>query len=111
MTLQKTKLTKLPSKNLEIDFRIIFGYCLYVRRKSIRWSRNFAYVVGLLTTDGSLSKDGRHISLVSKDLEQLTNFAKILNLNNKISPHTSSYNPFGSYYHIQFGDVTLYIDS
>jgi len=30
------------------------------------WSADFAYAVGLLTTDGSLSIDGRHINLTSK---------------------------------------------
>jgi hypothetical protein len=79
-----------------------------VKRKKIIWSRNLAYVVGLITTDGCLSKDGRHIAFVSKDLEQIINFCKILKLTNKISPHKSSYNPKGSYYHIQFGNVSLY---
>lgn len=72
------------------------------------WSANLAYAIGLITTDGCLSKDGRHIILVSKDIDQLQNFAKVLNLNNKISPHTSSYGSVGNYYHIQFGNVKLY---
>jgi len=48
------------------------------------WSNNLAYAVGLIATDGSLSKDGRHINLTSKDLGQIQNFAKILNLKNRI---------------------------
>jgi len=74
----------------------------------LRWNSNFAYAIGLITTDGSLSKDRRHIILVSKDLEQLENFAKCLKLKNKISPHLSSYNPKGYYYHIQFSNIKLY---
>ena len=79
-----------------------------VRRKRYRWSANLAYAIGLIATDGSLSKDGRHIDLTSKDLEQLQNFAKILSLNNKISSKSSSYNPQGLYWHIAFGNVIFY---
>jgi hypothetical protein len=67
-----------------------------------------AYAIGLITTDGNLSNDGRHIILVSKDIEQLQNFAGCLKLKNKISTHSSTYNPLGEYYHIQFGSVKLY---
>lgn len=74
----------------------------------MRWTANLAYAIGLITTDGNLSKDGRHIVLVSKDIEQLENFAKCLNLKNKISTHTSGYNRQGNYHHIQFGNVKLY---
>gem|GEM_PF-6676481 len=35
----------------------------------IQWSPEFAYVIGLLTTDGNLSPDGRHINFTSKDRE------------------------------------------
>lgn len=76
--------------------------------KKIRWSRKLAYAVGLITTDGSLSKDSRHIALVSKDIEQLRSFSKILQLKNKISPHISTYKPNNEYFHIQFGNVRLY---
>ena len=47
-------------------------------KTKIKWSANFAYAIGLLTTDGNLSKDKRHISLTSKDLEQIENFQKAL---------------------------------
>lgn len=74
----------------------------------MEWSANLAYAIGLIATDGNLSKDQRHITLVSKDIEQLQNFSKSLNLKNKICKHTSSYNPAGNYYRIQFGNVSLY---
>src|SRR3990167_7026271 len=74
----------------------------------MRWSIGLAYVIGLITTDGSLSKDGRHINLTSKDLEQIQTFAKILNLTNKIGVKSSSYNPQGRYYQIQMGSVRFY---
>lgn len=39
----------------------------------IEWNENFAYAIGLIVTDGSLSIDGRHINFTSKDLEQIQN--------------------------------------
>lgn len=63
----------------------------------MRWSKNLAYAVGLIVTDGSLSRDGRHIELTSKDKEQVETFSKILNLKNKIGIKKSGYNPNGVY--------------
>jgi hypothetical protein len=74
----------------------------------IRWTANLAYVIGLITTDGCLSKDGRHIVLVSKDIDQLVNFAKILKLGSKICNHTGSYNSKGKYFHITCSSVKFY---
>lgn len=50
----------------------------------MRWSADLAYAVGLISTDGNLSKDGRHFDFTSKDLDQIKNFKKILKLKNKI---------------------------
>jgi len=72
------------------------------------WSANFAYAVGLICSDGSLSKDGRHIDFTSKDIEQIENFRKILKLNNKVRLKNSGSNRLKKYYSIQFGDVKLY---
>ncbi|HRY62727.1 MAG TPA: hypothetical protein P5056_03080 [Candidatus Paceibacterota bacterium] len=74
----------------------------------IRWSRNFAYAIGLISSDGSLSKNGRHISFVSKDKDQVLNFIKALHLKNiKIGKNYS-----GQYkslsYRVQFGSVFFY---
>ena len=51
----------------------------------IKWSSNFAYAIGLLASDGSLSKDRRHISFVSKDKNQILNFLNCLKIKLKIS--------------------------
>ena len=51
---------------------------------SEKWTGGLAYIIGLITSDGCLSKDGRHIDFTSKDLDQIQNFTKILGLNNKI---------------------------
>ena len=40
----------------------------------IKWNPEFAYVIGLLTTDGNLSKDGRHIAFTSKDIQLVKSF-------------------------------------
>lgn len=72
----------------------------------IEWSPNFAYAIGLLVTDGCLYSDGRHMSLVSKDREQLSNFSRCLGLNNKIGIHPSGMGR--SALSIQFGDVNFY---
>lgn len=73
------------------------------------WTVNLAYVVGLISTDGSLSKDGRHIVMVSKDYKQILTFKKLLKLENKITIKASSFNPKGVYYQIQFGNKKLYV--
>lgn len=77
--------------------------------KNFKWTPELAYVVGLLTTDGNLSKDGRHIIMRSSDLQLLRTFKKCLNLTNKIS-ETTKYDRWCKKpaYRIQFGNVQLY---
>ncbi|MBI2337608.1 hypothetical protein HYU95_00315 [Candidatus Daviesbacteria bacterium] len=41
-------------------------------------------------------------------IDQIRTFAQILGLNNKIGLKRSSYNPYGKYFQIQFGNVVLY---
>ncbi len=74
----------------------------------MKWTSDIAYAIGLITTDGSLSIDGRHINLTSKDKEQILNFAKALNLKNKIGLKYSSFTHQRKYYQIQFGNVKFY---
>ena len=74
----------------------------------IRWSPQFAYAIGLLTTDGSLSNDGRHINFTSKDEEQINNFRLCLDLKNKIGKKARGGETEKKYYVIQFGDVNFY---
>ncbi len=72
----------------------------------IKWSPNFAYAIGLLATDGNLSKDERHVDLTSKDKEQLENFLWCLKIDNKIgSKHSGSGR---KYFRVQLGDVNFY---
>lgn len=72
----------------------------------LKWTQQFAYAVGLLTADGCLSKDGRHIDFTSKDLEQVVSFGKCLGLKVKLGiKHSGAGAP---YHRIQFGDVLFY---
>lgn len=74
----------------------------------IKWSPEFAYAIGLIVTDGSLSKDGRHITLVSKDMEMIENFMKALDFKNKIGMYRRGAQDNRKYFRVQFGDVGLY---
>jgi hypothetical protein len=69
----------------------------------IEWSPNFAYAIGLLATDGCLSRDRRHIDLTSVDSEQLENFMKCLKFKAKISLKKSGSGSISG--HVQFSDV------
>ena len=70
------------------------------------WSSQLAYAVGLITADGCLSKDGRHIDLTSIDQDQILLFQKCLGITNKISIKMSGAgNPS---FRTQFGDVLFY---
>ena len=70
----------------------------------IGWSHNIAYVVGLITTDGNLSIDGRHIDFTSKDIQLIKTFKKCLGIKNKIGLKISGFSD-KKYFRIQFGDV------
>lgn len=73
-----------------------------------KWSHDFAYAIGLLVTDGSLSKDGRHFDFTSKDKTLVKTFAECLNLKNKIGKKISGFTGKKDYFHIQFGDINFY---
>jgi hypothetical protein len=44
----------------------------------VRWSRAFAYGIGLLASDGNLSPDKRHINFTSKDKELIDLFQSVI---------------------------------
>lgn len=75
-------------------------------KTSIFWSSKLAYAIGLLTADGCLSKDGRHIDFTSKDKEQVLTFKECLGLDTKVSSKFSGAGNLA--YHTQFGDVLFY---
>src|SRR3989339_965323 len=74
----------------------------------IKWSPRFAYGIGLITTDGNLSLDKRHLNFTSRDKEQTENFKKIFDLSNKIGRKSREQGKERKYFVIQFGDVNFY---
>jgi hypothetical protein len=50
----------------------------------IKWSADFAYAIGLIVTDGCIGRKGGHIDFTSKDIEQVENFKKCLDIRAKI---------------------------
>ena len=47
----------------------------------LTWRPELAYAIGLIATDGCLSKDGLLVDVTSKDKEQLLNFSKCMGRN------------------------------
>lgn len=74
---------------------------------NIRWSSRFAYIIGLIATDGYLSKDKRHITFTSQDKILVILFKNILRLKNKIGLKSSG-SSGKKCPHIQFGDINFY---
>lgn len=73
-----------------------------------RWTSNLAYTIGLLTSDGNLSSDGRHLEFCSKDKELITTFIQCLRLKNLVSFKRRGTIPRKKYYRVQFGNVNFY---
>lgn len=73
------------------------------------WRTELAYVLGLITADGSLSKNGRHIDFTSKDIDQLETYKCCLGIEDiKIGSKRSTHADHVLYYRVQFGDVLFY---
>src|SRR3989338_6851802 len=53
--------------------------------KGFIWNAQLAYAVGLITTDGCLSSDGRHVIMRSTDVQLLDTFKKCLGISDKIT--------------------------
>ena len=78
--------------------------------ENIIWNNKLAYAIGLLTADGNLSSDGRHMTFVSKDIELMDSLKNCLGLKNRISMKSSGHTGYKEkkYHVIQFGNITLY---
>jgi len=79
-----------------------------VKKLSYTWNSELAYAVGLITTDGNLSSDGRHISFSSKDLELVKLFRRCLGLKNKIGQRVRGSDKKRFQYVVQFGSKDFY---
>ncbi len=71
-----------------------------------RWSPNLAYAIGLLATDGCMSRYTNLIDLTSKDKEQLTNFSRCLGLKLFIGKKSNGRGQTSS--RVQFKNVIFY---
>ncbi|MEI8327539.1 MAG: LAGLIDADG family homing endonuclease [Candidatus Taylorbacteria bacterium] len=71
----------------------------------IKWSPDFAYAIGLLATDGCVYRDGRYLDFTSKDLEQIQNFMKSLDLNIRISKKKNGQG--SEAYRLQWSDISF----
>ncbi|TSC71206.1 MAG: Uncharacterized protein G01um101449_61 [Parcubacteria group bacterium Gr01-1014_49] len=79
-----------------------------VKHIDTKWSEQLSYVVGLITSDGNLSSDGRHINITSKDLEIVQHVKDILRLSNKIGKKARGGSHEKKYYVLQFGSKNFY---
>ncbi len=78
-------------------------------RVDTMWRPELAYALGLITADGSLSKNGRHIDFTSKDIAQLETYRSCLGIEEiKIGSKRSTHKNNVLYYRVQFGDVLFY---
>ncbi len=68
----------------------------------------FWYIVGYIATDGSLSKDGRHVSITSKDHEHLEKIKKELGITSKITKKCRARGKEKIYSVIQIGGISNY---
>lgn len=53
--------------------------------KEFTWTPNLAYAIGLIATDGCLSRDGRHIIMRSSDIQLLETFKRCVGTSDKIT--------------------------
>jgi len=74
----------------------------------LRWSSELAYVVGIITTDGSLSIDGRHVTITSTDEQLLKTCLMCLQKTTRISLSPKGSLSKKTAYRVQIGDVHFY---
>lgn len=95
------------------QFREIYFFHYFMPKqklpdKEFYWTPDLAYAIGLLTTDGNLSKDGRHINMRSSDTQLLRTFKKCLGLKTKIAKSNNDGWATKPSYRVQFSDVQFY---
>ena len=79
-----------------------------LHRVDITWTPDLAYAIGVITTDGNLSPDMRHINITSKDHEMVETMRKILRLTNSIGKKARGGSLEKKYFVLQFGDKRFY---
>ena len=71
---------------------------------TVGWTRERAYAIGLLATDGNLSRDGRHLTVTSADPDLLDVLRACLAL----QANVRQVGPQGRCYRVQWSDRCLY---
>jgi len=71
---------------------------------TVGWTRERAYAIGLLATDGNLSRDGRHLTVTSADPDLLGVLRACLAL----QANVRQVGPQGRCYRVQWSDRRLY---
>ncbi len=79
-----------------------------LHKVKIEWSSPFAYAIGLIASDGNLSHDGRHIGIISAELEAVENFKKALGVNNRVGRSARGGESIKKYFYTQVGDIVFY---
>ena len=74
----------------------------------IRWSPEFAYAIGLITSDGNLMSKRQYISFKSVDKELVEKFKIALGIKNKISKGVRGGEKIKRYFYIYVGDLIFY---
>lgn len=79
------------------------------KKITIKWSKNFAYAIGLIVSDGNVSPDGRHITFTSKDLDLIQQFLLALNIKDHYVGKKARGNECEKkYFVVQIGDVNFH---
>lgn len=68
------------------------------------WTRELAYAIGLLATDGNLSKDGRHLTVTSANPDLLD----VLRASLALQAPVRQVGPRGRCYRVQWSDRCFY---
>ena len=69
---------------------------------------NLWYIIGYIVADGNLSSDGRHITIVSKDIEHLVKIRSALQIDCKIGMFARGGYKEKKYGRLQFSNVNFY---
>jgi len=69
----------------------------------IDWNQDFAYIIGVIASDGCLAKNNSYVRFNQKDRELVENVKEGLNLDNKISYYSPKDRDVG-WYRFEFGD-------
>lgn len=78
-----------------------------IQSSQIVWSPEIAYAVGIIATDGNLSRSPGHVTVVSKDTDLLHTISRCLGVRAPIAPHQSGYGA-GPCYHVAWSDRRFY---